>query len=343
MKFRLLFFLLISFLLPFFLLAEKGDVPITATDTSSDAGTRESTKTLKMVYKGESRTAKLEIADSGYEENEPHWYGDGVDGSPGSLIATFEGSSSTTAMIHSDDPPRDGEVNIELVPEGEKKLSLGAEIKSVKDIMDQMNLYSIERYKKKIVELSGDIEISRKKVDYYDNGEKIGDFVKLEGCITFHIIGQKTGELLKWPTPIPTVYFVIEAEFGGLNSVICLNGEYDESKMNPWLHPVNASLQANTSISLAVEFQFDPLKIVQLDAGVKGSASMEATGNYWSEPSSKIIWGQTKASMQNLCGEVFAKLKILETKEIKFTFWNDCIDDFYPHWDSGKMIVYSFN
>ncbi|MEZ5404818.1 MAG: hypothetical protein R3F23_01215 [Verrucomicrobiia bacterium] len=37
--------------------AGRGDVPITATDTSSDAGTRENTKTLKMVYKGEARTA----------------------------------------------------------------------------------------------------------------------------------------------------------------------------------------------------------------------------------------------------------------------------------------------
>lgn len=194
MKFRFLTFLFISWLLSISLQAEKGDVPITATDTSSDAGTRESTKKLKMVYKGEERTAKLKIPSGNYQQNEPKWSGNGVNGSPGSLTATFEGSSSTMAMIHSDDPPRDGEVNIELVPEDPKEDPvpiegvIGAKGEWFKNGFAQIGL-GVE-----VGSTPGDFKLEQKWADKYDNPD-VAVNKRLYGSGEFHF--TITGSIAK--------------------------------------------------------------------------------------------------------------------------------------------------
>lgn len=334
MKFRFLTFLFISWLLSISLQAEKGDVPITATDTSSDAGTRESTKKLKMVYKGEERTAKLKIPSGNYQQNEPKWSGNGVNGSPGSLTATFEGSSSTMAMIHSDDPPRDGEVNIELVPEAKKSIAWNPD--KVDWVETQINSWLTSYSVNNKFQWGGSIDCEYKKVDFYNDGSKVGSYFKVVGGEIYATWGY-----FEIPfAPIPVITGVTLKPFGkfeALQAKFSAAIEFDESKPNPWINST-ATLTASTQVEAGLELALGPEVVAAIIVSVTGSAYISAEGSI--SHSYKDVFIQGSVDGGEMKGTFEIKAQVLDDYELKL-YTKEKVFGSLISFDSGLKNIYT--
>jgi hypothetical protein len=219
-----------------------------ATEDSGPAGPKvEAEQTLKIV--GTSGSASLTAtgfdtgdgsggsggSGGGYTpgggtpggSSEPTWTtsGGNLNVNDGDLTGSWDGSSTSTITASGADG--EASVDIEIVPENKMGITISKEeIESKLETHFSDYFSATEDY----FNMSGELEASRKSVDFYNNGEKVGS------CYTISP-GLQLGCSVSLDVEVPIVTVPglrltgsigVEAEVGFQN-----NFSYDESKANP--------------------------------------------------------------------------------------------------------------
>lgn len=246
-----------------------GNGTLEATDTSGNAGTRKSSKKLVMVKEGlfGKREAELEFKyDQGASQPSgfPIWSGDGLQNpNPGDLKVVFEhGSTSTIKAEYRDGSSED--VEIEVIEDKHLELELSDKDGIGKTINDKLDSLLQKVFGKDSgIKATGSASLEIKRVDFYDNAEEWGGYVKAEGSFKISA-GELEGE---WRPPVPLgttgLVATVFAKTSGVTLELSGSGTLDQSKANEG--SFTAKFDNTTSLSFGPRVS-DPAKVISIIA-----------------------------------------------------------------------------
>ncbi len=256
------------------------DAMIQAKDKDSNSecgGNRVSSSKLVMVDKlltgrnGEiSVTVNSGVLPSGY----PKWSGNNLTGNfDGQLVAQWKGSSSDKISVTLC-PNQKEDINLELIPELNQKLSLDFTPSSkFAKFVDKINTGLARLKSKKRLEAGGAAEIFWGNVDYWNDGEKTGGKIGAKGSLkaTLPEIDADFG----FPTPIPGLEIELEFTASSAGLVLDLSGVYDDSKSNKGKIEGKANVGVDLKVDLGPAVGSDDIADLKVEIGLQSRLGAE--------------------------------------------------------------------
>jgi hypothetical protein len=289
---------------------------LVAYDTSTKAGVRTNAFQLHMVKDDliSSRTAELRADIRGrLRENSPTWkigFWDNSEQYPGQTTVPYSGlvSATTDYRVKADGifgAQAERSAAVVLWENGENKWTIKDDI--LKKYTTMLNLcLTLIGDSPPTIETGGEIHAKFKRVDYYNDGGKVGDYVALGGEISLKI-GQFKSPGVKIPTFNPSINFELFATLQPLTFKAGGDFVYDESKSNPWVAS-SGYLTAGSSISATIEGVFgyngqreDNWGLV---AKITGEVAINAIGTIVGEGNKIVAKSKIEVGKLNVTGSV---------------------------------------
>lgn len=224
---------------------------LTATQTGGTAGTRKSDSNLIIVRpKTGTAAADLLAKVSGPKPNDqPKWSGTGVVGKDGDVAAKWSGKSSENVTATA--PGGTSSVRITVMDVVvAKRTILSKDHTTISGVIDNVNKFiKALKFEKGIV-VEGKVGVEITGVDYYNDGERVGNRSSLYGTCSASL--GKLAVSLEVPTSFPAIKIVAEAELDALNFTARAECIIDDSKEEP----IERSLEGSITLSSGVSASF---------------------------------------------------------------------------------------
>jgi hypothetical protein len=301
-------------------------IELKAIDASTSAGVRESTECLKMVRNPSNscRKATINLKTSGNVANGwPQWTG--VASSPGSYTVNWESTLSIDGQVGAEikgmcDESDSKSVGINVVEE--QLFTYALDKKKIDKFVGMLNVCLALICEPGTTPITPDLQmnVKQKRVDFYNDGGKIGDYWSVGGKGSI-ALGSAKGKK-SFPTSLPAVNIEIGGEFNAFYFAIAGDFEFDQSKSNPWVASAG-SLSAGAEIKGYI-------------AGVAGVDAFKVVAK--GEISSALA---IKGTLQGKGNSVVANAT-MTVPSVKFTATLDVIVRGVIEWKMAKYEGYTF-
>jgi hypothetical protein len=225
------------------------------TDNSTHAGTRKSRSTLKCVAITDdsgspqeiSLNAVATISDSG--DIDPTWTATSKSIAGNGSSATWTGLSNST--IKAELNMTSSQADIEISNPHEK--TFAADTKKFQPWLDKTNAFlkSVNQTTAAI-KFNGEITLTTKNVDFYDDGEKLGSYGSIGGSLQLQTSDPIKSPYIPWVVAGP-VFIQLQLILEPISIKIGADLAVDESRLNPWGTSSTAELSANTGLTGTAE------------------------------------------------------------------------------------------
>jgi hypothetical protein len=245
------------------------------TDDSSPA--RTGVGSIKMVYVDGTREVKVSVqgAEKQVYGDYPKWTkveDNSVDGEFEPTLTVGDADLQPTIEPAKGAKQVSGRIYVEN--ENLQGYTLSSENGMIKSVEQTFNLFlSHAGYKGELVKFGGSAKIESKKVDFYNDGSKLGRYWAADGSLDASFRNKKSPELTV-PMGLGvsvTAFCEIEALTVGFKG----SGAFDESKKEPNL--AKFELSAESSASATGRVSVGVPKVCSLDADIKYSFSISAS------------------------------------------------------------------
>jgi hypothetical protein len=253
------------------------------TDNSTHAGTRQSRSKLKCVEKKTESGGVLDISLNALAgisggSGTPDWSASAgsISGNGASATWTGEDDSTISASLSGHSASASLEVT-SFIPQTIKfeKGTSGAEETQV-GISNYLTGVQVTP----AWSLSGKIEGTYDKCDFYNDGQKLGTKAKVSGTLSLKAPAKEapfTAIPIGWGVQIKPFL-----KFNPFSLDVSVSFDYNEEKSNPWVDPVKGSIKVDVGGSAGARAQWGP---EVANVGVTGSvdASLQGNGIFGSE------------------------------------------------------------
>lgn len=221
---------------------------LTATQTGGTAGSRKSDSNLIIVRpKTGTAAADLLAKLSGPKpDDQPKWSGTGVVGKDGDVAAKWSGTSSEKLTATAPGGTSSVRITVMDVVVAKRKI-LSKDHATISGVIDTVNKFiKALKFEKGIV-VEGEIGVEITGVDYYNDGERVGNRSSLYGTCSASL--GKLNVSLEIPTSVPAIKIVAEAELDALSFAAKAECIIDDSKEEPIERPLEGSITLSSGVS----------------------------------------------------------------------------------------------
>jgi len=268
---------------------------ITLKDTSTDAGTRETTSTLVMVYSDNDRTADIEFAytsSSASGDGYPTWSGTGITANDGDLTGAFSGGTGDYDVTITYANGATENVTVEVVDEEKIEETWDLDSEKIEILQNKINsaISTISGGGGPQLNLSGTLDVELKFVDMHGVATQSGGYASITGTVTaeFPNVEFSSPEIVLGSTGCK---MKISAKISDSSMSLSANTNYDESKSSPG--SVSGSITGTTTVSATatVGTLGDVVKV-----SLTGSTNLSANGEIALESRSVELSGELSSS-----------------------------------------------